>query len=381
MKLACLLLSFALPLSGAGKNIPALAPRTRIVLDKLIQEPESLMGDPRHDIAALSFSPDGARLAVVVGQHRHEALTLLHFLVVGLDHVERVLWQLDLPSKFGFVDSLRWSDDGHLLFLQFPDRVLLVGAQTGLKVCESPGYGGGRRSAFNVPGGFIGSNLYVVGRSGDVLKKDGWLRFYDLSCRLVMQGPAQACPLSGDTAPVAGLFAMADSENRIVALQPDGQERFSIQDSRVHLRVAFLNSGRMLCSGKLPGPDDGSLRCWVLDTPSPTLFRHYEVHNGGTAPFVVSSAGSIAMIAESGFSYNPLTENIRSPLKRYVIWDVTSGRTLGAISPRKQWRQAIGERFPRKLVDSLVFAVSGSGALVAIVDREFIEIFDVPKPD
>ena len=42
---------------------------------------------------------------------------------------------------------------------------------------------------------------------------------------------------------------------------------------------------------------------------------------------------------------------------------------------------SIGERFPRAWVDSLVFAVSGSGALVAIVDREFIEIFDVPKPD
>jgi hypothetical protein len=372
-------LSFAFLLTAAPKGAPALVPQTRIVLEKLIREPKELMGEPQHYIVALSFSPDSTRLAAVVGRHRYERQNLVHLVVFRLDQVDKALWQADLASwSPGEPDAFRWSENGQLLFVQFVDRVFLIDAITGATICQSHEAGVG--IGYLMPGGLIGPNLYVVGNQGDVFKKDGRLWFYDLSCKLVMQGRAEARPISGDTAPTAGLLAMADEGDKIVVLQPDGHQKFSTPDGRTQMQVAFLNSGGMLCSGRLPGPDDGSLRCWKLNAPSPLLFRRYEVNKGGTAPFATSSAGSIVMIPERGFSYNPFTENERWPLKRYVIWDAESGNTIATIAPRKQWLGGYVENTPRKLGDSVVFAVSRDGGFVALASQDSVEIFKIPAP-
>ena len=376
MKLICMALSFGSLLTGAPKVAPVLAPQMRIVLEKLIQEPKELMGPPQHNIVALAFSPDGKRLAAVVGRHRHEQQDLVHLLALRTDRVDKALWQVDLAAWVGYpegADAFRWSDNGQLLFVQFPFRVFLVDANTGATICAGP------REGHLVPGGLIGPNLYVVGDTGDYFKRDGRLWFYDLSCKLVTQAPAQASPISGDTAPSVALLAMADEVKRIVVLQPDGHQKFSIPDGRAMMQVAFLDSGSMLCGGTHPSPDGGSLRCWKLNAPSPPMFREYEVNKGGTAPFAASSAGSIVMIAERGFSYNPFTENKRTPLKRYVIWDAESGNTIATIAPRKQWRQDIDER-PRKPGDSLVFAVSREGGMVALAAEDSVEVFTIPGP-
>jgi hypothetical protein len=87
------------------------------------------------------------------------------------------------------------------------------------------------------------------------------------------------------------------------------------------------------------------------------------------------------MIPERGYSYNPFTENTRMPLKRYVIWDAESGNTIATIAPRKRWWPGYGENTPRKLGDSLVFAVSRDGGLVALASQDSVEIFKIPTTD
>ena len=85
------------------------------------------------------------------------------------------------------------------------------------------------------------------------------------------------------------------------------------------------------------------------------------------------------MIAERGYTYNPFTEDARWPMKRYVVWDADSGNAIGTIEPRKQWRPAIGERTPRQLGASLVFAVSPNGGAAALVAEDCVEIFKIPS--
>src|SRR5260370_11724941 len=149
-----------------------------------------------------------------------------------------------------------------------------------------------------MPGGLIGQARYVVGDTGNS-EKNGRLRLYDLECNLVSQWEAKARLIAGDTAPTASLFAIGDERYGIsVIREPEGRPMYSIADGRVNLaqlRLAFLESGRVLCGGTQPGPDDGSLRCWKLDTPRPEVFSEYAVTKGGTAPLATSSGGSVVM--------------------------------------------------------------------------------------
>jgi len=271
-------------LAGAPRGAPALSPWQRIRFDKLIKEPALVTRDDRHYVMALEFSPDGSRVAVLVGQHREERQSLVHLLLVNLNGVERAPLETDLVAPVPmFLEKVQWSNDGKTLFVQFVDRVLIIDPNTAATTCESrsdlP------RKLYSMPGGLIGPGSYVVGDRGDPLKQNGWLWFYDLGCRPFKEIEADAGPSSGDTAPAVGLLAMADENVRIVVVHPRRGRVLSIPDGRSQVRVAFLKSGRMLCSGKLPDSGDGSLLCWKLDSKIGGAFRRFEVDNGGTAPF------------------------------------------------------------------------------------------------
>jgi hypothetical protein len=383
MKPAWLWLLFGSLLTGAPRSAPVLSPSQQIRFDSLIKEPAGMMSAAPHYVMALVFSPDGDRVAVLVGQHRHERQNLVHLLLFGLSGVGQTPLQADLVDEgIMFAEKMQWSNSGQILFVQLSDRVLLIDPNTAATICESRSL---PRKGYLMPGGLIGPDSYVVGDRGEALKRDGWLKrngwlwFYDLACKPLRENDADARPSSGDTAPAAGLLAMADETTKIVVVhEPDGQA-VSIPDGRFLVQVGFLESGGMLCSGTLPQQGNGSLVCWKLDGHTPGVFSRFEVNDGGTAPFATSSEASIVMIPDRGYTYNPFTENTGRRLKRYVIWDAESGATIAMIAPRKQWLPGYTENTPRKVGDSLVFAVSRDGGLVALATVDSIEIFKVPS--
>lgn len=374
-----LLMAFTLSLAAiAGpKAAPVLGAWKHRPLEGLIQEPREQMGYSPHYVMAFAFSPDGKRVAVLAGQHNHGQQYLAHLLILNVDNLEKAERQVDvISSRQIFASAFRWTRNPQLLFLQSSDRVRLIEPNTGATRCESQGT---RPDAwYDMPGGPIGQNMYVVGKTADLGRKNGILWFYDFDCKLLQELPANARAYSGDTSPTASLLAMVDEREKIVVYKPKDSQIAIFADNRVQLQIAFLRSGILLCSGTLPGPGDGSLRCWSVDRPA-KMHSSYEMKKGGTKPFATSSDASIVMLPERTFTYNPFTENQKSHVKRYVIWDAQTERTVATIATRMQWAALNFDSHPRKLEESLVFSVSPDGKIIALAAQDAIEIFMVAQ--
>src|SRR5207249_4588943 len=109
------------------------------------------------------------RAAIVVGRHRRNREYLAHLGVISLDQGDRLLWQADLVDAFAKPHSLRWSDNGRLLLVQFSFRILLIDAATGATLCQSQLQGKAPENKVSPlfysddqPAGFIGPSWYAA---------------------------------------------------------------------------------------------------------------------------------------------------------------------------------------------------------------------------
>ena len=218
------------------------------------------------------------------------------------------------------------------------------------------------------------------------------LQYFDLSCKLKNEVPFEVVRGSdeSDTSQAGGMLVLVDNEvGTLVYREPLHQMVATLPGRHLPVSPRAGDFGKMVCLGRRPNADDGSMRCYTLGEPE-SKARTYEINRGGSAPFVASSKSSLVVFPERRYWYNALSEESHQPLRRYVIWDGLSGMVRGYIGAMKQYVRnyeqaplAPGAGFrwkrvqPFQLEDSCVIAVSDRGDKVAIAGADSIDVFNV----
>jgi WD40 repeat protein len=126
----------------------------------------------------------------------------------------------------------------------------------------------------------------------------------------------------------------------------------------------FADNGKALCNELSvdDAPRGETLRCWITDTGK--LIGNAPA-DYATGPFVTSRGSTRVVFSEVGHVKGLIRDWDTHAYKGAVVWDYSTGEKLAAWHPETQSWNELRSRPPKKMVEPSRFAISQDGRFVA----------------
>ncbi len=378
----CLKLVLLLVLACSGARAGGLRKIWELRLAREIKEGAGQPAVEDHIVSAVSFSPRGAELAVVVDMHRTERYFTSHLLLISIESPRRVLRQLELEHGLMPEDyrSIFWSQDGR--FISVGSRVIQLGNGT---QCDASQFKGSVE-------GLIDSRAVVDSRT--MRTNEPWekpvtsLGFVEPDCRWVdlwdLTGERWAVD---DLDPATGLAAIER-----LGWVGQGTVEFLV----IHLvdrnvkqrwpadviggrgeRAQLADNGKAMCAGS--GVDSRKhepARCWDVQTGKE--IGEVPSVNGGWP--IVAAANAPRIIA-TDWRYQPyiIMDGYTQILRKRVVWDFRAGKVLASWRPGKQRYTVPLPKFPKDdwRQSPFAFDLSPNGRYVAEGGNGVLRLYEI----
>jgi dipeptidyl aminopeptidase/acylaminoacyl peptidase len=282
----------------------------------------------RFSVAALSFSPDGKRIALTSTNKKKNDGKLASILLV-----------IQVGAGAGDVKSFEaaqggdlaeWSPSGDAIVV----NGVLIQLEDGMR-CEMP----------DTTRFISGDQLIGIKRAGRSLTSSQ-LTVYDKSCHRVNAWETSERWDTLDVSIQRHLLLMEKPHEENLLVDPD--------DGRVVLKWSagtwpvwdgpggkFADSGAALCNDLSveDAPKGQTLRCWKTDTGE--LIANAPA-DYATGPFVTSKNSTRVVFSEVGYVRGVIRDWDVHPYKGAVVWDYASGKKLASWRPATQtWYELV----------------------------------------
>jgi len=309
---------------------------------------------PGAEVVAMAFSPGGDSLAIVFDQANQTA-GLAVFPLDGRKAAMR--WEgVPPPGEAALhVGEARWSPDGHLLASRSGRELLFADLQTGRSCRVSLARGIVPYLAGIMEGPRIAVTSYTRENTAD-----SRVSFYDSNCQLAGSAPfAGGLPVAGWRELIAcsatGIrWLDADGRlNRELPLPPEACESVGFAGN-AGIICFGTNRRASVCRDARSGAETGLM---------PATFRGQLV--------AVSSGANRVVLRSHKEVQLPFTDATIQPAWTWLVWDVSKGKQVGAISKAGDLMPRAVHRFPPKA------ALSSDGKVMALGGAAKIEFYQV----
>ena len=315
-------------------------------------------------VMALSFSPDGKRIALTGGATRTDSGQVTGSLLIVTVGNQQGVKTFEEPGGSMVPD---WSPSGDTIVVDG----ILVQLETGVS-CSLPSI-----SRFLSEEQIVGETRDVpparpLGNGfGTPRDRPTHIAIYDKSCRSRHEWQTLEGWNISDVSTDQHLMLMNKPLTENLLVEPeDGHvvRRWSIGKWPVWDGPGgqFTDSGKALCgsvgSDLEDVPKGQSLRCWKTD--SGELIGYAPADRAG-APVVVSQRSTRVVFSEYGYIPAVIRDRDSHPYKAAVVWDYATGERLASWRPDTQTWYQQGLRPPKKIVEPSKFAISPDGQFVA----------------
>ncbi len=305
----------------------------------------------RYPVVALSFSPDGKRIALTGTETRKPDGKIASIILVL-----RVGGPADDVKSFEAVqggDLVDWSPSGNAIVV----NGLLIHLANGA-TCTMPD-----------TAKFISDDQLLAEKRSGPSYSSSLFTIYDISCHA---GKAWETAARWDIVNVSIkrhlLLMNRPFEENLLVNPDDGRiaRKWSMGNWPVWDGPSgeFSDNGVPLCNA-LPvddAPKGQTLRCWKTDTGELIANAPAEY---ATTPFVTSRSSTRVVFSEVGLVKGLVSDWDSHPYKGAVVWDYATGEKLAFWRPETQTWHELGLQPPKKIVEPSKFAISPDGQFIA----------------
>jgi hypothetical protein len=302
-------------------------------------------------VEALSFSPDGKRVALTsakaMGEGRESTALLL---VARVGAPEKEVKSFEVPWG-GMVPD--WSPSGDAIVV----NSLLIQVETGAS-CSLP----------NIVR-FISQDQIIGQRRAAPPSRATQFTIFGKNCR-----PGGEWKTSEEW-----YVTDVSIERHLLLVNKPREENLLVDphDGRVVRRWSvgtwplwdgpggqFADKGAVLCNELSvdDAPKGKTLRCWNTDTGE--LIGNAPA-DYATGPFVTSRSSTRVVFSEVGHVRGLVRDLDTHPYKGAVVWDYATGERLASWRPQAQTWTDLGLRPPKRITEPSKFAISADGQFVA----------------
>jgi WD40 repeat protein len=326
-------------------------------------------------VAALSFSPDGKRIALTATETKKEDGQLSGLLLVArIGAPDGDVKSFEAPRG----EILDWSPSGDAIMVSS----LLIKVETGAS-CSLPNIArfisndqllGQRRAAphsgateFTITPPSRPTQFTIFDKDCRPGKEWGsteewYIRDVSIERRLVLMNR-----------PFKENLLVDPDDGRVVRSWPVGTwPRWDGPGGE------FADDGTALCS-PVPIDDEdkrSNLRCWKTD--SGELIGHAPADHA-SSPFAVSLRSTRVIYSEYGYIKGLIPDLDSHPYKDAAVWDYATGEKLASWRPKTQSWMELGLRPPKKIVQPSKFTISPDGQFIAEAGNGKLTVYRVQQ--
>jgi dipeptidyl aminopeptidase/acylaminoacyl peptidase len=317
----------------------------------------------RFSVAALSFSPDGKRIALTSAESKRENGELTGLLLVGrIGGAKGDIKSFGVP-RGGMVPD--WSPSGDAIVV----NSVLIQLETGAS-CALP----------NIAR-FISQDQIIGQRRAAQPSRATDFTIFGRNCR-----PGEAWKTSDEW-----YTTDVSIERQLLLVNKPHEENLLVDPYNGHVvrrwsvgawpvwdgpGGQFADNGKALCNelSVSDAPKGKTLRCWKTDTGE--LIANAPA-DYATGPFATSQNSTRVVFTEVGYVKGLIRDWDTHPYKGAVVWDYATGEKLASWRPATQTWYELGLRPPKKIVEPSIFAISPDGQFIAEGGNGKLTVFRV----
>lgn len=386
MRLPMLVLSVVVASGAVLAQSAKLAKVAEIDLVKAIHASESALRAEQHPVGAISVSPDGGRIAVLLGIHPKREFFSSDLVILDAKDIRKVVGRFEVETAlFGGVfgtPEIRWSPNGRQV--EFGGKVFtLAGA---------PYCGRGDVQAF------LGQDRYIALIDSEMVR-DERLSQDIRARRLNVVGPGCTDEVRVPTHELRwefqdfssqenlGLYKINDARlsapakyRFLVVHFPEGKIVRSWEPDRESgPHGHFIKGGKAVCFGFSGVSDSGrtTSSCWDIENGNKVA----EIPANGGFPIMAAANSSRVIVSDSEWQkkWNVTfqEDDGHSVVRRRIVWDSSSNRQIAAWNPGKQ--KYLDGFVRRPVEDVFPFAISPDGTFVVEGGNGVLRLLTVPR--
>jgi WD40 repeat protein len=139
----------------------------------------------------------------------------------------------------------------------------------------------------------------------------------------------------------------------------------------------------LLCIGSWANETNASVECWSIEGNTIRPHGAYGLNKGAGAGGLTGAANSTRVaFLEASISHNAFTENTTIRQKRYLVWDVETGKAIAELpirSRQSKFYPPFDLRIKGASEAPFEIALSPDGALLALGGDDTLEIYTLPQ--
>jgi len=358
--------------AAAFLNAANLEKTSQIDLRKLIHRDEQSLRAHEHPVGAVSFSPSGERIAILVGVHPKEDPKEKGYrsdlVVVDANHLDQIVRKFEISDPpFGGLDEpqIQWSLDGKRMALG--GKVFPIEGPSYCGRGEVRGFLGADRFLAFIPSEMV--RLFGVGREQPARR----LYLAGPGCDDEVRVPTHELNWFLEDFSAQRNIALFDRlhgplnqrvHEFIVVQFPEGSILHSWE---VGINGRFVNGGSDVCLGSgidETGPVTSS--CWDVDSGG----KIADIPANGGFPIMPAANAPRLIVSDLRWQRHIIFDGGREVVRRRILWDYSTGKELASWSPPIQtyhdaWVHKLREEpFACALSpDGKIIAEAGNGVL------------------